>query len=84
MPNTNLPNVKHNCRAWSLALVLLGLMAAGCSPKPAVGPKAGSIPAAPTELIVLVVGDSIMADGVTRHWQAEGRGETKVTEITAA
>ena len=84
MPNTNLPNVKHNCRAWTLALVLLGLMAAGCSPKPAVGPKAGSIPAAPTELIVLVVGDSIMADGVTRHWQAEGRGETKVTEITAA
>ena len=65
-----------------MALALFGLMAAGCSPKPAVEPKAGSTSAATTELNVLVVGDSIMADGVARRWQAEGRGEAKVTEIT--
>jgi multiple sugar transport system substrate-binding protein len=42
------------------------------------------MPVSTTPLNVLVVGDSIMADSVARRWQAEGRGEANVSEITSA
>ena len=65
-------------------LGLLALLSAGCSPVPdrPARPQAKAAETPPASLEILVVGDPQLADQVARGWQAEGRGEARVSEQT--
>jgi ABC-type glycerol-3-phosphate transport system substrate-binding protein len=59
---------------------------AGCTPtgKPEARPRAKAESGPPASLEILVVGDPQLAGQVARGWQAEGRAEARVREVTAA
>lgn len=74
-------------RRWLLvAGLLLGLAVwSGCEPpvNPAARPQLKPEDAPPASLEILVIGDAPLAAQVARSWQAEGRGEARVRELTA-
>lgn len=67
-------------------LGLLTLFLVGCSPVPnrPARPQAKPADTTPASLEILVVGDPQLASQVARGWQAEGRGEARVSELTTA
>ncbi len=71
-----------SCKGLALAFSLLWL--AGCAPsgKPSARPQTKQSDAPPASLEILVVGDPELAGQVARSWQAEGRGEARVRELT--
>lgn len=72
------------CNPLFFTLGLLTLLIAGCSPVPnrPARPEAKAAEVPPASLEILVVGDPQLAGQVARGWQAEGRGEARVSEQT--